>query len=461
MLEGLVSNIFIVTGGGAAGAAVVETAGGGVLPGQMRQIVLDVCVRNGIEVKLRSPRMSESSRWREVFLTSSVKTVTPVRRIRRIRRGNAVHESPHHSSDQPRAASVGGREETGTDGTDDQEGDRDVLWEAKRVVQVQVGAEMGGDAGGEAGGEAGEEGGEGGECTARIAKLVREALSACDAWALGAAYGEVGDEAAEAKVGAATGALGATGTTEVTGDRAGGSSGDALLIPTTLIPGYKPTREPPILTLLVDNYDSYTFNLFQQLARVNGQPPVVIRNDAFRGDWTLAATALHNACARQTAAAAAAGGFGRSVRIANVVISPGPGHPDVAVDFGLCADAIRSSVGVNRLFRRTVNRFTCSSVGVCEPTPPTGEATSGATSGATSESSSFVSPMPAMSAVPAVPAAMAGLPLLGVCLGHQGLATTLGGKVIRAPSGVAHGVRWGNIERDREKRQRMRVWVGE
>lgn len=36
----------------------------------------------------------------------------------------------------------------------------------------------------------------------------------------------------------------------------------------------------PLRTLLVDNYDSYTYNLYQLLAEVNGGcPPVVIRND--------------------------------------------------------------------------------------------------------------------------------------------------------------------------------------
>jgi anthranilate/para-aminobenzoate synthase component II len=32
-------------------------------------------------------------------------------------------------------------------------------------------------------------------------------------------------------------------------------------------------------TLLIDNYDSFTFNLFQHLAEVNGREPVVMRND--------------------------------------------------------------------------------------------------------------------------------------------------------------------------------------
>ena len=32
-------------------------------------------------------------------------------------------------------------------------------------------------------------------------------------------------------------------------------------------------------TLLVDNYDSFTYNLFTLLAEVNGEPPTVVHND--------------------------------------------------------------------------------------------------------------------------------------------------------------------------------------
>lgn len=37
-------------------------------------------------------------------------------------------------------------------------------------------------------------------------------------------------------------------------------------------------------TLLIDNYDSYTYNLFQLLAVVNGQAPFVVYNDDDGGD---------------------------------------------------------------------------------------------------------------------------------------------------------------------------------
>ncbi len=109
-------------------------------------------------------------------------------------------------------------------------------------------------------------------------------------------------------------------------------------------------------TLLIDNYDSFTYNLFQLLAEVNGAEPVVVRND--EASWDELARS----------------GFD------NVVVSPGPGQPRRRRDFGVCAEVIRH----------------------CE------------------------------------------LPLLGVCLGHQGLGWVYGGRVVRAPEPV-HG-RVGPVE---------------
>jgi para-aminobenzoate synthetase len=103
-------------------------------------------------------------------------------------------------------------------------------------------------------------------------------------------------------------------------------------------------------TLLIDNYDSFTFNLFQLLAEVNGVEPIVVRNDEATWDQL------------------------ERLQFDNVVISPGPGRPDVRSDFGVCAEAIRH----------------------CEK------------------------------------------PLLGVCLGHQGIGWVEGGEVTPAPEPM-HG----------------------
>ncbi len=111
-----------------------------------------------------------------------------------------------------------------------------------------------------------------------------------------------------------------------------------------------------MLTLLIDNYDSFTYNLFQLLAEENGREPIVVRND--EASWEELARL----------------GFD------NVVLSPGPGRPERQRDFGVCAEAIRR----------------------CQA------------------------------------------PLLGVCLGHQGLGWVHGGQVVPAPEPM-HG-RVGAVE---------------
>lgn len=76
----------------------------------------------------------------------------------------------------------------------------------------------------------------------------------------------------------------------------------------------------PVRTLLIDNYDSYTYNLWQLLAEVNGIEPLVVYNDAFDCSWEklLAAVPAFD----------------------NIVLSPGPGSPENPADFGLCRAAI-------------------------------------------------------------------------------------------------------------------------
>ncbi len=103
--------------------------------------------------------------------------------------------------------------------------------------------------------------------------------------------------------------------------------------------------------LILDNYDSFVYNLYQRLGEL-GADPVVVRNDAItlQGIQDLAPDA--------------------------VVLSPGPGHPGNARDFGVCADVLRE----------------------ISPTTPT----------------------------------------LGVCLGHQGIGEVFGGKVAHAAR-LLHG----------------------
>nr|WP_207935708.1 aminodeoxychorismate synthase component I [Actinomadura sp. KC216] len=102
-------------------------------------------------------------------------------------------------------------------------------------------------------------------------------------------------------------------------------------------------------SLLIDNYDSYTYNLFQLMAQVYGTDPVVVRNDDPR-------------CVEL------------AQELGAVVISPGPGDPRDPHDFGMCGDVIQH----------------------------------------------------------------ARVPILGVCLGHQGISANSGADVTRAPR-ARHG----------------------
>ncbi len=72
-------------------------------------------------------------------------------------------------------------------------------------------------------------------------------------------------------------------------------------------------------TLLVDNYDSYTYNVFHLLAAVCGEEPIVVHNDMV--SWKALSRFDFDA----------------------IVLSPGPGRPDRWHDFGVCSDILRSS----------------------------------------------------------------------------------------------------------------------
>jgi para-aminobenzoate synthetase len=74
-----------------------------------------------------------------------------------------------------------------------------------------------------------------------------------------------------------------------------------------------------VRTLLIDNHDSYTFNLFQLIAEVNGIDPVVMTND----DRRLASIS--------------AGSFD------SAVISPGPGRPQSERDIGYVPEFLQKA----------------------------------------------------------------------------------------------------------------------
>ncbi|KAF1878680.1 hypothetical protein Lal_00047351 [Lupinus albus] len=76
-------------------------------------------------------------------------------------------------------------------------------------------------------------------------------------------------------------------------------------------------KSDSIRTLLIDNYDSYTYNIYQELSVINGVPPVVIHND----DWTWEELCHY---------------LYEDNAFDNVVISPGPGSPACPGDIGIC-----------------------------------------------------------------------------------------------------------------------------
>jgi para-aminobenzoate synthetase len=98
-----------------------------------------------------------------------------------------------------------------------------------------------------------------------------------------------------------------------------------------------------VKTLLVDNHDSYTYNVFHLLAAASGEEPMVVNNDAV--SWRVLTRMDFDA----------------------IVLSPGPGHPSRWHDFGVCSDILAKSEvpvfgiclghqGIGNLLEGTVNR---------------------------------------------------------------------------------------------------------
>ncbi|KAF9126212.1 Protein phosphatase PP2A regulatory subunit B [Mortierella sp. 14UC] len=81
-------------------------------------------------------------------------------------------------------------------------------------------------------------------------------------------------------------------------------------------------RLHPLRTLIVDNYDSYTFNLLQLFDEDQLKNVVVVRNDQF--EWPE---------------------FEQEILpyFDQIILSPGPGRPERAQDFGICTQILHTS----------------------------------------------------------------------------------------------------------------------
>lgn len=108
------------------------------------------------------------------------------------------------------------------------------------------------------------------------------------------------------------------------------------------------------MIIVIDNYDSFTYNLVQYLGELSAELPVAADIQVFRNDKVTVEKI-------------------RELQPAGVVISPGPGRPE---DAGISQELIRE-LGVN-------------------------------------------------------------LPILGVCLGHQGIGQVFGGEIVSAKE-LMHG----------------------
>src|SRR3954447_13258070 len=82
-------------------------------------------------------------------------------------------------------------------------------------------------------------------------------------------------------------------------------------------PPVEPITATRMLTLLIDNYDSYTFNLFHLIGEVNEEEPIVVRNDDVSWDEIVA------------------------MAPDSIVISPGPGRPEHPRDAGVSLEVLR------------------------------------------------------------------------------------------------------------------------
>jgi len=76
--EGTQTNFFVLNSNGTIQTAPDEQ----ILPGTIRNIVLDICKDVGIHVILEAPNVRTISKWESVFLTSSSRLILPIQLMR-------------------------------------------------------------------------------------------------------------------------------------------------------------------------------------------------------------------------------------------------------------------------------------------------------------------------------------------------------------------------------------------
>lgn len=75
--------------------------------------------------------------------------------------------------------------------------------------------------------------------------------------------------------------------------------------------------------LLIDNYDSFTYNLYQMVQVLTDETVEVVRNDSLSFKDIL------------------------NRKPTRIILSPGPGHPAKDKDFGICKDVILEHANLN------------------------------------------------------------------------------------------------------------------
>ena len=106
---------------------------------------------------------------------------------------------------------------------------------------------------------------------------------------------------------------------------------------------FTPKKPLDLRILLIDNHDSYTYNLYQYLSTMTTHPVKVVMNDDF-STWDAL---MHNMSAGFNNTKEFVGRAGHAYRHFDcIIISPGPGRPSHASDMGIVLKAIKRNPDV-------------------------------------------------------------------------------------------------------------------